>query len=575
MGSPETSLTHGATPSPRNRLQQAASGWWQAIARPSVLLRLALFLTLIVYLRTVAYDFVFDDHLQVALNPWISSWSGLKNIFTLHSWAFSDVEMPARFYRPLYLVWLWGIRMLTDGVPAWFHLAAILSHLGVTCLAFLLARRLLRDDRSAVIAALLFALHPTKIEAVAWIAGASEVVHAAFFFGMFLAYFRWREESRWRWLAASAGCFACALLAKETAVVGAMLIVFYDWIAGRPNSQQQISRRLITLVCPFAAVAVAYALIRIHVLGRTADLNGHLSWIKTAYTVPLAFCWYLMHLIWPFRLSLLYPEMIVRRAELIRFAGAGALLLILATAYWRWSRRSTEMKFVGVWLVATLLPVVAAILLLQQHDRYLYLPSFAFAVIVAKLLSSLRPRYALSAGLALGLLFAVTTFVEEQYWETDRQIFTRATEIAPDLPKSWELLAWAYTDSGDDDKALEILRTAYTRSPQNERLAHALAEAYDARNDRTDAEAFYRRTLDLCGDDRFTRANSLYELGILMEREHRFSEAESLFRQAIAVMPNAKEFHYSLANALRAQGKINEAAEESARERQIRSSKWN
>ena len=559
----------------KHRIQRAASWLCEAIARPDVLLRLALFLTLIVYLRTVAYDFVYDDHLQVALNPWISSWSGLKHIFTQHSWAFADAEIPARFYRPLYLLWLWMIRMSTDGAPGWFHLAAILSHLGVTCLAYLLARRLLRDDRTAAIAALLFALHPTKVEAVAWIAGATEIIHAGFFLGMFLAYFRWREDRRWHWLAVSAACFAGALLAKETAVVGAILLVFYDWIAPRVQSEDRNLTRTAALASPYLVVGAAYALIRLHVLGRTADLNGNLSWIKSVYTVPLAFCWYLKQLIWPFRLSLLYPEMIVRRPELIRFAGCIVLLIVVAVIYWAWARRSPEMKFLLFWLAATLLPVVGAILLLQEHDRYLYLPSFAFAVIVAKLLSKFRPHYAVAAGLCLALVFAGTTFVEEQYWETDLQIFTRATEIAPDLPKSWELLAHAYSDQGDDENALKILRNAYNRSPKNARLAYALAEAYDSRNNRDAAETFFYRTLELCGDDHFTCGNSLYELGIIRHKQHRYSEAESFYRQAIAIAPDAKGFHYSLSNVLRAEGKTAEAVEELARERQVRSSKWN
>jgi tetratricopeptide (TPR) repeat protein len=233
------------------------------------------------------------------------------------------------------------------------------------------------------------------------------------------------------------------------------------------------------------------------------------------------------------------------------------------------------MKFLLCWLLATLLPVVGAILLLQEHDRYLYLPSFAFAVIVAKLLSKLRPHYAVGAGLALALVFACTTFTEEQYWETDRQIFTRATEIAPDLPKSWELLAHAYSDEGDDENALKILRNAYSRSPKNARLAYSLAEAYESRNDTDAAERFFYRTLELCGDDHFTRGNSLYELGIIRHKQQRYSEAESFFKQAIAVAPTSKDFHYSLASVLQAEGKTTEAAEELARERQIRSSKWN
>ncbi|HKU28626.1 MAG TPA: glycosyltransferase family 39 protein, partial [Candidatus Sulfotelmatobacter sp.] len=465
---------------------------------------------------------------------------------------------PARYYRPLFLVWLWMVRMFAGVAPGWFHLAAILSHLCVVCLVFVLARRLLREDRAAVIAALLFALHPTKIEAVAWISGAGEVVHATFFLGMILAYLRWCEEPRLRWLFLSVACFAAALLAKETAIVGPVLILFYEYI--RLKSLKQDLTRITRLAALFGGVVVLYTALRMHVMGGAADLNGTLSWTKTAYTVPFAFCWYLKHMFWPFGLSVFYPKMIVNGPDVLRFAGAGLLLALIIIAYWMWAKHSSEMKFVGVWFVATLLPVIAAILLLQPHDRYLYLPSFAFCVIIAKLLSGLRPQLQLTTAIALALVFAVSTVDQERYWETDRQLFTRATEIAPELPKTWELLALTYSDT-ERQRALDILSTAYSRTPNDARLAYILAETYYSQGrggaaEISQAETFFRRALELCGNDRFTRAGSLYGLATIANKQHQYAKAESLLRQAIAVTPNDKGLHRSLAAVLQAEGKV-------------------
>src|SRR6267378_5172608 len=80
--------------------------WTGRLMCPGVLLRITFALTFLVYARTVTFDWVFDDHLQVAMNPWLDSWRSLKLMFTLQSWAFSDFTMPAKFYRPMYLVWL-------------------------------------------------------------------------------------------------------------------------------------------------------------------------------------------------------------------------------------------------------------------------------------------------------------------------------------------------------------------------------------------------------------------------------------------------------------------------------------
>src|SRR5262249_42857830 len=193
--------------------------WLDRLTTGPVMLRVALVLTFLAYVRTVTFDWVFDDHYQVTMNPWLDSWGSLKQIFTLHSWAFSDFTMPAKFYRPMYLVWLLLNNQIFHGTPAWFHLAGVALHLVVVYLAYLTARRLLGNDWLAAVAALIFGLHPTKVESVAWVAGLTEVVLSAFFFGTVLAYLRWRQTdgrpAKWLWI--SVACFAGAIFSKETA----------------------------------------------------------------------------------------------------------------------------------------------------------------------------------------------------------------------------------------------------------------------------------------------------------------------------------------------------------------------
>lgn len=547
---------------------------WERLLCPGVLLRIAFVLTFLAYLRTVTYDFVFDDHLQVAMNPWIVSWGGLKYIFTMQSWAFVDFETPARFYRPLYLAWLWAVRMVSDGAPGWFHLAELLSHLGVTWLAYLLARRLLRNDRAAAIAALLFALHPTKIESVAWVAGATEVVHAAFFFGLFVAYFRWREEPKLRWMAVSVACFGAAVLAKETALLAPALLLAYEWMAAERGSRQRSVAHLLRLAVPFAVVGVVYWVARMKVLGTMADLSGDLSLTKTFYTVPLAFCWYLKQLAWPFHLSLFYPEMIVRNPEAMRFFGASVVLLLVAATLGWAARRSSEMKFLGLWLLATLVPVVGGILVLQPHDRYLYLPSFAFAVMLAALISKLNHKAAVIAVVALALSYATATFIDEKIWEDDRHLFTRAVEVAPDLPHVWELLAGTYSGMGDIPSGLKILEEGDRRIPNSIPITYSLAVTYYNIPDYDRASEYFRRAIAL-NPGRRIEGLSCYQLGMIAHVQGRDAEAEPLLRRAIQLTPKAAGFHRALANVLTAEGKSAEASEHMELDRQSRISRSN
>ena len=85
---------------------EAAAG--ERWATSDLVLRMALVLAAAAYARTVTFDFVFDDHLQIALNPWIQAWHFVPHYFTGHVWSFEQPAWAGNYYRPLFLLWLIG-----------------------------------------------------------------------------------------------------------------------------------------------------------------------------------------------------------------------------------------------------------------------------------------------------------------------------------------------------------------------------------------------------------------------------------------------------------------------------------
>jgi tetratricopeptide (TPR) repeat protein len=501
------------------------------------------------------------------MNPWLASWRSLKQIFTLHSWAFTDYEVPAKFYRPLYLVWLLINNQLFHGMPGWFHLAGVFLHLGVVYLAYLTARRLMGDERLAAIAALLFALHPSKVESVAWVAGLTEVLLAVFFFGTVLAYLRWVQDCRAdRWLLVSAVCFAGAIFSKETAVLAPVLILAHYWMSGSWKGRWSEAAKL---MAPYVAVGVAYWIVRLDVMHGVAQLSGRLSVSKTIFTMPLAFWWYIAHTVWPFSLSLYYPEMIVRTPSVTGF-GLPLLGLVVLTAAYAWAARgSATARLMGLWFFLTMLPPVGAILLLQPHDRYLYLPSFAFAVVAAMLIGKLSTKWAAVAVAVLAASFAAGSFVTSGYWEDDLHIFERALVKAPDNMSVRSLLGGLMVDTGQKDRAFAIMLDGYQKHPDSVNLSFAIAQLYQNQNDFVEARKFFGRTLTLDADER-VKALCYLSMGAMAQKEKNLDEAAALYRQGIALSPGSAGFHQSLGTVLRAQGKSSEANEEFEKEKQIR-----
>src|SRR5437899_4171993 len=98
--------------------------------------------------------------------------------------------------------------------------------------------------------------------------------------------------------------------------------------------------------------------------------------------------------------------MIVRTASFTKFILPAVGLLVLAGAYARFTCKST-LQLMGLWFTLTLVPPVGAILLLQPHDRYLYLPSFAVAIIIAECLNRLDRKSTRLNSSHLGISYAV------------------------------------------------------------------------------------------------------------------------------------------------------------------------
>ena len=153
-------------------------------------MRAALALLFALYVRAIGFAPVYDDN---AISPWSGGWSDVPKFFT-HDIFGTNTGAHSVYYRPLAMLWGFLLTKFTGGAPGFLHLAAIFLHLAVVALAYVFGRRLFGDGRLALLTALLFGLHPSKVESVAWI-GSSTVdgLGGVFFFASLIAFLKWRE----------------------------------------------------------------------------------------------------------------------------------------------------------------------------------------------------------------------------------------------------------------------------------------------------------------------------------------------------------------------------------------------
>src|SRR5574341_508767 len=579
-------------------------------------------LTIAAFLPTLRNGFVnWDDTVLLSGNP---HYRGLG--WTQLRWMFTTFHMG--HYQPL--SWLtYGLDYLLWGMnPVGYHLTSLLLHAAAAVVFYFVARRLLRlalpglsgesaigPSLAAAFAALLFSLHPLRVESVAWATDRGNVLCGLFYLLTLLAYLRAVEgrPSR-RWLAAAVGLSALALLAKVMAVSLPVLLVILDVyplrrLGGGPGRWVGRGVRQVWWEkVPFVLVAVPAALLAPFATphgGTILSLHQHGLAARLAVVVyGLAF--YLWKTMVPLGLSPLYelPVALNPLDSLYLLSGAVilALSLLLLLARRRWPAG------LALWsaYVAILLPVQGLVQVGPQiaADRYTYLACLGWAVLGgAGLLTAGHawrsrrlglPAVALLCGLALIILVGLggLTWRQVRVWHDPLSLWAHALTIDPKSAIAHNNLGVALARQGNLDQAIAHYREALRLQPNYSRahdslgaalakqghLAAAeqeltlalrfnpasaaarlnLANVYAMQGKDEQAEAEYRRLLAL----KPTYAKAYLNLGLLLRKQGRSDEGIALLQRALALKPENVTGRNALGLAYLQQGRIQEGISE-------------
>ena len=547
-----------ANTQPRSRLAELlASHSWR--------MRAAIFLLLALYARTIGFAPVYDDNV-------IGEPLGLRDIprlFTQDIFAVNGVAHSV-YYRPLAVTYSLLVSDFTGATPGFLHLSAILLQVGVFLLAYLLGCRLFGDKRMALLAALLAALHPTKVESVAWIGSSSvDALSAIFFFAALLTFVIWREREKLGWQAASVALFACALLTKETMIAILPLMAVYLWIALPPP--RRIRRSFVALI-PFATVAAVYLAIRHQVIKPPATdvhyVHPTYSFVNL-WNAPSALVWYLRHLLLPWGFSVEYDVPVLTHPSLTGFVLPIVCLLALAFAgWWLWRRqRSPVAIFLACWFVLTLAPAVIFAPMVNEHDRYLYAACYPFAALVAWALLQLNHART-AAILSLVLAFSALSWHEMGFWDSDLTLWQRSLQISPTLIKAEVQSAFFVNQSGDRARALAILDDGLRIHPQSINLWYFHASMAPTKDEqRSEFQKLLQLTDPVVGrpsTEQSARMRSIaaFALAKIELKAGNLAEAERYARTAIQANYAGVGLHSTLGEVLRAEGRPDEAERE-------------
>ena len=474
------------------------------------------------YLPTLTFGFVYDDHLAIEENPHLNLWPGFQRIFLSDVWTLSASASDSNYYRPMFLVAYHAVFHAAGARPVAFHLVNLLFHVATTLMVFTLSLRIWKKTSIGVIASVLFALHPTHAEPVAWVAALSELGYTLFLI-VGLYFYIQEHPSRWTHVLAMAS-FAVALLWKESAVAFVPLIVLWDVVVTKQWRWK--------LWGAAAAVTLAYLMLRVVALGGLAPAVHYQLTLTTQLLTALSNVgFYVRKLIAPLRLSAVYGT------EFVSTLNAKIVLVLVLAALGAWKLRGRQ-AWSALWIVVGLLPVLlVSRVVVPLADRDLYLPSIGFAWLLAVALDSLTRRVAVPACGALAIVSLVLLVQQLPVWRDDIPLFKQALERQPDSSSIRLLLASELARRNQSSEAIHYLDEILAVRPDD---IQALVDKAGVQLSARDFAGVRSTCAKVFAFDP-NSARCWYDMGYLEEVEGNLAEAREKFAKAYKLDPELSQ----------------------------------
>lgn len=352
---------------------------------------------LYVYAGSLQVGFVGDDYLFLHTSRTLTD---VGDAFAGDWFWKRDDFVGARYYRPLIIAGIYVEQSLFGQTAAWFHLTNLLMHALCTALVYWLVRLSLHNTAFrpihaiALIAALLFWLHPRHPEAVTMINGRTDVQCTLFVLLSLCTYLKWKYTGTRSWLWGSYLALATGLLSKEMAITLPAILVLIEWTNRKqiPVTATGMVQSIRPTLGHWLLVAALFGVVRTWALG--GQVFGQESYLISDQPHMLflfdAVCKLTLLLIIPFdSLATILQETLPAIHVLIRGEGGalGLSLFLLGSGYAivQAIRRGSVWASLGLGLwILTAAPIINQLGLIdsQVGDRYLYLPSIGAMLLV-------------------------------------------------------------------------------------------------------------------------------------------------------------------------------------------------
>ena len=503
------------------------------------------------------------------------SWPNIKWMFTTFHYA---------HYHPI--TWLtlgldykiWGMN------PKGYHLTSLIIHSLNGIALFVLLRMLLQIstrttiastalDVSAAIGALVWAIHPLRVESVAWATERRDVLSGLFYLLTIIAYLKAQTtQLKARWTTCSIAFFILSFLSKAWGITLPVILLILDFYPLRrfgataePTAKEtkaNVSKLLLEKL-PFAAIAFGLAIVAYIGQKKWGIESETLTLAKKLAVSSYALCFYVWKTIVPLNLSPLYllpPDL---NPLALKYVGCALLVGVTTIVLALFRRRSPWAVAAWFCYVVIVSPVMGLTHKGDQiaADRYTYLSLLPAAALVAAAVfrasrqPNRTPAYAVSGVLVVILIgLSLLTFKQTQIWRDDFSLWQQAIKVEPDNAIAYNGRGRISMERNELQPALDDFNAAIRLNPKIVSARNNRGMVRYQQNDLDGALADFEAALKL---------NPQHEIynncGAIYEVRGNLKEAMRNYSLALQMMPSYAIGHFNRARVLKQQGDLDGA----------------
>jgi tetratricopeptide (TPR) repeat protein len=512
-------------------------------------------LVFVVFGRTATFGFLnFDDDRCVYANRTVSKGIDLHNAGWAFTHSVNDNWVPLTTLSHMLDCQIFGLQ------PGAHHLVNVAIHAIAVVLLFLLLRRMTGKLWPSAFVAAVFAVHPLRVESVAWIAERKDVLSGVFFMLTLLAYIRYCENKTWKRYVLTLASFAAGLLAKPMLVTVPMILLLLDWWPlGRLRTNGL--RRCVLEKVPFLVLAAADAVATIIAQRDTRFAMESIPASARFANAAISYLVYLKQMVVPTDLAAFYPHSGIAIPVMTTLAAFAIVVGITAIA-WVQRTRQPQIWFGSLWYLAMLLPAIGLVQVGgQAHaDRYTYLPQIGVYIAITWTVVDAATKFGrrnilVPVAFVIVSILSAVAFSQTTYWNNSASLWAHTAACTETNAFTEANFAQALEETGNITEAMAHYRHAIELFPDSYTAHNNLGKLLAQRGSFTEAFEHYQAALRINPK----AAKTYFNLGNLFDLRHKTAEAIACYQRSLQLAPDEPEVRYNLGNEFLNLGKFADA----------------